>query len=299
MDNSTPPDWTLWQSFLAVADTGSLSAAARQLGLSQPTLGRHIRQLETTLSLTLFARQARGLSLTAEAEALLAPARAMAEAAAQLGMVASGQAAEPAGTVRITASVMMAQHVLPPILAMIRQQAPEIELELLASDKSENLLFHEADIAVRMYRPTQLDIATRHLGDIALGLYAAENYIARRGMPANLDEALQHDWVGYDRSDLILRGMRSFGVEVDRSFFGIRCDNQPAYWQLVRAGLGIGAGQTFVARQCPEIRAVLPEVTIPPLPVWLSVPQSLRHSPRVRRVYDLLSEGLTEVVERG
>ncbi|SLN36387.1 HTH-type transcriptional activator CmpR [Pseudoruegeria aquimaris] len=299
MDKTQTPDWALWQSFLAVAETGSLSAGARVLGLSQPTLGRHIRQLEGTLGLTLFARNARGLATTEAAEALLEPARAMAQAAARLSLAASGQSVTPRGTVRITASVMMAQHALPPILRDIRHAAPEIELELVASDASENLLFHEADIAVRMYRPTQLDIATRHIGDMALGLFAAESYVARRGLPRTIEEAMAHEWVGYDKSDLILRGMRGFGLEVERSFFQTRCDHHPAYWELVRAGLGIGAGQHFAARRCPDVRAILPEVEIPPLPVWLSVPQSLRRSPRVRRVYDLLSEGLAEVVERG
>ncbi len=295
MDTSPSPDWSLWQSFAAVAEAGSLSQAALALNQSQPTLGRHIRQLEQQLDLRLFNRVPRGLELTEQGAALLDPARDMVAAAARLGLIATGQSERPSGTVRITASVSMSHHVLPRIIAEIRQEAPEIEIELLASDVSENLLFHEADIAVRMYRPTQLDIVTKPLGRLTIGLYAAQSYLDRAGFPTSIEDALDHQWIGYDKSDLIIQGMRKFGWDVDRNFFGTRCDNQTVYWELLRAGCGIGVGQQFIAAQHPEVRQVLPDITIPPLEVWLSVPEALRHTPRVRKTFDLLSERLAAV----
>lgn len=297
MDKSPSPDWSLWQSFAAVVEAGSLSQAALALNQSQPTLGRHIRQLEQQLDLRLFNRVPRGLELTEQGAALLDPARDMVEAAARLGLVATGQSERPSGTVRITASVIMSHYVLPEIIAQIRQEAPEIKIDLLASDTSENLLFHEADIAVRMYRPTQLDIVTKPLGGMAIGLYAAHTYLDRAGSPTSMEEAMEHQWIGYDKSDLIIQGMRQYGWTVDRNFFGTRCDNQTAYWELLKAGCGIGVGQQFIAAQCPGIQQVLPDIEIPPLEVWLSLPEALRHTPRVRKTFDLLSERLAAITD--
>ena len=159
------PDWTLTRSFLAVAETGSLSAAARRLGLSQPTLGRHIAEMEARTGLSLFARQPRGLAPTEAALTLLPHARAMAEAAAHLSLAAAGRDPALTGTVRLTASRIFAHHLLPPVLADLRRAEPGIEIELVPSDISENLLYRQADIALRMYRPTQPDLVARHLGD--------------------------------------------------------------------------------------------------------------------------------------
>ena len=159
-------DWSLVQAFLAVAETGSLSGAARALGTSQPTIGRHIQAVEDNLGAALFHRQARGMALTDFGETLLEPARAMQLAAAQLAQTAAGGSSDLTGTVRITASLFVSHHVLPPVLAEMRETYPDIQLDLVASDQSENLLFREADIAVRMYRPRQLDMVTRHIGSV-------------------------------------------------------------------------------------------------------------------------------------
>lgn len=288
-------DWSLVQSYIAVAEEGSLTAAAARLGRTQPTLGRHIQQIEARLGLTLFTRERRGLALTDVGAALLAPAQDMAKAAARLSLVAAGQSEALSGTVRVSASVIMAHHVMPTILAKISQAEPQIELELHASDDTDNLLFHEADIAVRMYRPTQLDVVTRHLGDMGIGLFAARDYLARAGQPRTMRDLMQHDWVGYDRSQMIIQGMRAVGFDVGPGFFKTRCDNQTAYWELLRAGCGIGAGQRFVAGKFPEMVEVVPEIEIPALPIWLSVPQALRQTPRVRRVFDILAAELTVI----
>ena len=292
-------DWALVQAFLAVAEAGSLSAAARRLGTSQPTLGRQIKAVEAKLGLDLFRRHPKGLELTNAGAALVAPARAMREAMREIALYAAGQEAALAGTVRITASEMVSHHVLPPILARIRQQAPDVEVELAPSDLSENLLYREADIAVRMYRPEQLDVVARYLGEIELGLFASKADAARHGLPQGPEEILGHDMVGYDRSELIVRGMREAGLKVSRESFKTRCDSQTTYWELVRAGCGIGFGHAMVARRDPGMLEIDLGFPMPSLPVWLASHQGLRHTPRVRLVWEILAEGLAKIVSRG
>ncbi|MBF9032963.1 LysR family transcriptional regulator [Rhodobacterales bacterium HKCCE2091] len=285
-------DWSLIRTFLAVVDHGSLSAAARALGLSQPTLGRHVRALEHTLGADLFRRVPNGLEPTEAGAALVASARAMAEAAARLSLAAEGGGAALKGTVRITASNIVSHHLLPPILARLRADAPEIQIELVPTDGSENLLFREADIALRMYRPDQLDIVARRLRDLPLGFYAAKSYLDRAGRPASYAEALERDFVGFDRDDSAIRILRAQGVQAGREFFPVRCDHQPTYWELVRAGCGIGAMQRVIADADPLLErvAALDAIRLEPLQLWLAAPGALRTSPRIRRVWDALAE---------
>lgn len=285
-------DWSLVQSFLAVAETGSLSAAARELGRSQPTLGRQVQALETDLGVSLFDRHARGLKLSAAGEQLLPMAQQMHAAMRQLSLAAAGQSQQLGGTVRITASVFASHHILPPILADIRRQEPSIQLELVATDISENLLFREADIAVRMYRPEQVDIVTRHLGDVPLCFCAARSYLDRAGRPTTPEELFQHDLVGFDSNDLIIAKMQAKGWPASKENFATRCDLQSAYWELIRAGCGIGFSQVQVAEADPAVEILPLGVDIPVLPVWLAAPQAMRQTPRIRRVWDLLAEGL-------
>jgi DNA-binding transcriptional LysR family regulator len=291
-----PLDWSLIRSLLAVAEAGSLSAAARDLGLSQPTLGRQVQAAEAALGVAVFHRHPRGLGLTEAGAALLEPAREMRAAAAKLSLLAAGRETRLKGTVRISASMVTAHHTLPPILAHLRAEEPEIEIELHASDASDNLLWREADIAVRMYRPDQPDLIARHLGDSRLGVFGAQGYLDRRGVPRTFDDLMRHDWVGLDRSDLMLEGFRALGQPVDRHFFRLRCDDQAANWALVRAGAGLGIAQLAVARAAPDMVQVVPDLPLPALPVWLTAAEALRDTPRLRRVWDALAEGLAAVV---
>ncbi len=287
-------DWSLVQSFLAVAKDGSFSAAGRRLGISQPTVGRQIAELERQMGAPLFQRENRGHRLTDAGAELLGHARAMQDSAAQMSLAAAGQSQVLSGTVRITASVVVSHYLLPSILADIRRKEPEIELELNPSDATENLLFREADIAVRMYRPQQLDVITRKVGAQRFGLYASRGFIATHGQPHTLAEFHTFDVIGYDRSDLMIEGMRAMGIGADRSYFSMRCDNQTVYVEMVRAGCGIGVIAENVAAADDVLVRVLPEVTIPDLPIWLTAHAALRSSPRIRRIYDLLAEGLIQ-----
>ncbi|MCL6283088.1 LysR family transcriptional regulator [Ruegeria sp. 2012CJ41-6] len=291
-------DWAHVQTLLAVADTGSLSAAARRLGLTQPTIGRHISTLEDTLGVDLFTRTVSGMQPTEAAHDLLAPARRMHEAARQLELSAAGAAHAETGTVRITASVFMAHHVLPTILARLRREAPEISLELVASDTSENLLFREADIAVRMIRPEQLDVVTRYIGEVEMGLFGHRDYLDRAGRPVEDADIMAHDFVGYDRNDQIIQGFRDAGFAVDREFFATRCDHQTAYWELVRAGCGLGFGQAVAGRADPELEEIPLSFPLPSLPIWLTAPEAIRNNKLIRRVWNALESELTAFVDR-
>ncbi len=289
-------DWSLVQAFLAVAETGSLSAAARRLGSSQPTLGRRVHRIEEALGLSLFHRHARGLELSEAGQALLTPAQEMQEAAGRMALLAAGRDRQLEGVVRISASMVVAHFVLPPILARLRQEAPGIQIDLVPSDQTENLLFREADIAIRMYRPEQLEVITSHVADLPIGLFAARSYLARAGTPASPEELLEHDFIGYDRDERIIRGMAQMGWKVTRKDFALRTDDQAAYWHLVRAGCGIGVAQVLAVRGEEDIVRLFPDLPIPPLPVWLAAHEAMRATPRIRRVWDALAQGLRAAI---
>jgi DNA-binding transcriptional LysR family regulator len=292
----TSLDWSLVQAFLAVAETGSLSAAARQLGTSQPTLGRQIKTIEGQLGAELFYRQPRGFALTQTGAELVGPAQTMRDAVQQIALTAAGQQARLDGTVRITASVATSAMHLPPIIARIRKLEPQIAIELVPSDDSRNLLYREADIAVRMYRPTQLDLVTQHIGEIPLAIFAAKSYLEERGMPQSIADLPKHDFVGYDSNTDIVDGFKDAGVTVDREFFKTRCDDNISYWELVRAGCGIGFAQADIGQRDPLIVEIDIGLQLPTLPIWLTAHEAMRQTPRIRRVWELLEQGLRPLV---
>ena len=285
-------DWTLIQSFSTVAEEGSLSAAARKLGQSQPTIGRHVKSLEQILGVDVFTRARRGLVPTQAGLEILDHARAMANSAAKLQLAAQGRVDDLRGTVRITASVVVSHFILPEVLAEMRQGLPDIQVELVPSDTTENLIFREADIAIRMYRPTQLDVICRHVTDQPSGLYAAKSYLDRVGRPDTIDDLIDLDIIGFDKNDLIIRFFGEMGRQVDREFFPLRCDDQAAYWHLTRAGCGVGATQTIIGDADARVERLLPELPMPVLPVWLAAPDALRTNRRIRAVWDYLADAL-------
>ncbi len=290
-------EWSLVQAFLAVAEEGSLSGAARVLKLSQPTLGRHMRALEEQLGAELFQRHERGLSLTKLGEDMTVPARAMREAAHGIALRAAGKGTSLAGSVRITASEVVAQHHLPSMLATIRSQEPQISVDVVPSDETSSLHYREADIAIRMYRPKQLDLIAQQIGTLPIVACAARAYLKRRGEPKTLPELLHHDLVGMDRHTAIIDGFRLAGVQLDREAFKARTDDSATYLALVRAGCGIGFAQRAVAAKYSDLIALKVPLGVPPLTVWLTAHETIRHAPRVSRVWNLLEAELRKVVE--
>jgi DNA-binding transcriptional LysR family regulator len=288
-------DWNLIQSFLAVVEHGAVARAASATNTSQPTISRHIATLEEQIGAALFIRGARGTQLTAAGEALVEPARQMREAAQTFGLTASGQSSSMTGTVRISASEMTSVFLLPPILAKLRQSYPQIHIELVASNEVNNLLEREADIAIRMTAPGQSALVARRIGELALGGYASQAYLAQKPVAFTPETALQFDWIGHDRNDMILRAARPGPMPLTRESFAFRSDHQVACWQALLHGLGIGFCFDVLAARHPELVRVLPKSWIPPVPVWLTAPTELRSNPRMRVVYDFLAIELAAI----
>ena len=281
-------DWNLIRSFVAVAETGSLSAAARRLGASQPTLGRHVAELEQALGVALFRRGRTGYELTESGAALLERGRKVGEDAEAFLRLAQGATARIGGTVRVAASEIVAAYVLPPILARLGAAEPGIEVEVVASNLVENLLRRDADIAVRMVEPRQMDLVARKIGDLPLCACAATRYLDRRGRPETPQDLMSHDLVGFDRGEDLIRGFAAMGVNVDRHAFRFRSDNQIVMWEAIRAGNGIGFSQRYLARHDPLVETLLPDLPLPVLPMWRAMHRDVRTSPRIRRVADFL-----------
>jgi len=288
----TEPDWSLWRSFGAVVEHGSLSAAARALNLSQPTLGRHVEALEAALGTVLFERTLSGLKPTETALRLYEPVETARNALSEAAVRAEGATSALSGSVRITSSTVMCHYVLPQMLYDLRQSFPQVAIELVPSDSVESLLMREADIAVRMFRPTQLELITRKLGEIPLVAVAHERYLQQRGAPERPEQLPDHDLVGFDRSDLFIAGARRMGFELSRADFMVRTDSQTNMLELIKAGLGIGFAQAPLVDATPGLRRLLPGFSPPPLEVWLTTHKELFTSRRIRAIYDQLAEGL-------
>jgi DNA-binding transcriptional LysR family regulator len=289
---ATDFDWALVKSFLAVLDAGSLMGAARRLQAQQPTLSRHIAQLEAQLGVPLFERTGRGVVPTTAGQAIADAARQMQGGAKQLDRTLARSREATTGTVRITTSDVAATWLLPPVLAALRVAEPGIQIELVASNALSNLLRREADIAVRMVRPTQGSLVARKLGEIGICAAAHDRYLRRAGTPRRPEDLARHALIGYDSDTTIEQGFARLGLPLQRAQFALRTDNQIVYSQLVAAGAGIGFVAAYTLRGWPGVQPLLPMLKIQPLPCWLAVHREIRGNPVVRRVYDFLAEAL-------
>ena len=295
MPHAEPP-WEWYRSFLQVLESGSLSAAARALGLTQPTLGRHIGGLEAALGLGLFTRSPEGLAPTDAALALQPYARDIAATAAALRRAASGHGDGVHGTVRITASEIVGVEVLPPILARLRAAHPRLAIELALSNQPDDLLRREADIAVRMFTPTQGALIARKVGTIELGLHAHADYLARHGTPASLKALARHALIGYDRETAYIRRMGGKLQGLGRSHFSLRADSDLAQLAAIRAGCGLGICQVPLAARDARLVRVLGRQLSLQLDTWVVMHENLRGSPRCAAVFDALVAGLAAYI---
>lgn len=287
-------DWALVKSFLAVLDAGSLMGAARVLHAQQPTLSRHVAELEAQLGTPLFERTGRGVLPTAAALAIADAARQMHDGADALARTLQRKRSTTQGTVRITTSQVAASYLLPPVLARLQQAEPGVQVELVASNQITNLLRREADIAVRMVRPAQQSLVVRKLGELPIVAAAHERYLARAGTPRRSEDLARHRLIGYDRDDTIERGFAALGLPLPRETFVLRTDDQLAYGRLVAAGAGIGFVAAYNLRHWPGVVPLLPMLKIPPLPCWLAVHREIRGNALMRRVVDFLAQAIPE-----
>lgn len=265
-----------------------MSAAARALGMTQPTLGRQVTALESELGAALFERGGRGLELTPSGLELLEHVRAMGDAASRFSLTATGQATTLEGTICISATETTAAFVLPPILARLRQKEPGIGIELIASNSSSDLKRREADIAIRAFRPTQPDLIARKVSGDAFSLYASHDYLQRIGNPTTPEQLAGADFMGIDRSNALIGALGGYGITLSQKNFPVITENLIVLWEMVRHGLGIGFMSQAVGDAEPMVRRVLPD--LPPLPgeVWLVAHRELKTSRRVRTVFDFL-----------
>ncbi len=286
------PGWELYRSFLAVADEGSLSRAARALGIAQPTVGRHVDALEEALGLTLFVRSQAGLAPTEAAAALRPYAETLAATAGALLRAAASQGEGVRGVVRITCSEVVGVEVLPPLLVSLRQRHPELVVELVPTNRVEDVLRRDADIAVRMLPPGQQALVARRVGATRVGLHATADYLARHGMPRRWEDLAGHALIGFDRETALTRRLRQQLGPMRREAFALRTDSDLAQLAAIRAGYGIGACQCGLAQRGPRLVRVLPELFQIELDTWLAMHEDLRDNPRCRATFEHLAEGL-------
>ena len=287
------PDWDLYRSFLAVLESGSLSGAARSLAIAQPTVGRHIEALEQALNgTTLFTRSPGGLRPTEAALALAPHAQAMAAAAEALVRTASGEATGVRGVIRVTASDIVGAEILPAILTDFREQHPEVTIELVLSNRQEDLLRRDADIAVRMTRPTQNALTARRVGAARIGFYAHRSYLQKHGAPQSMAELAGHTLIGYDRVPPPRGALEQIDVEMSRDLFALRTDSDLAQLAAMRAGFGICACQAAIAERDPNLTPVLADQFGFELEAWVVMHEDLKSSRRMRLMFDHLVEGM-------
>jgi DNA-binding transcriptional LysR family regulator len=287
MSTSEPP-WDLYGTLLAVLQEGSLSAAARSLNLAQPTVRRQIEQLEEGLGVVLFTRSINGLVPTELALSALPYAESIAATARALRRTLTAPEGELRGTVRVTSSEMLAVEVLPAILTALRARHPELHIELAATNRAEDLLRREADVAVRTFEPTQAALVRRRAGRVALGLFAHERYLAAHPAPTSIRDLTRgHALVGADRGRALLDALTAFGAQLSARDFAFRCDSDAAQLAAVRAGMGIGGCQIPLSRSPVPLVRILPKLTAS-LDLWVVMHEDLRSSARVRAVFDHL-----------
>jgi DNA-binding transcriptional LysR family regulator len=293
--------WELYRSLLGVLREGSLSGAARALGIAQPTVGRHITALEETLGLVLFTRTQAGLLPTEAALALQVHAEEMESSAAALERAAASQGKGVSGVVRITASEVVGVEVLPPIIANLCATYPGLKIELSLSDRTQDLLQREADIAVRMVRPAQDQLIARHVGQVEVGLHASATYLQRRGTPTSVAQLTEHTLIGFDQPTPYIREVAKSMRGLDRESFALRTDSSVAQLALMRSGAGIGFCQVPLARGAasatagaanPQLVRVIPDLYSFQLDTWITMHEGLRNNPSCKATFDALVVGM-------
>ncbi|MEW5421801.1 LysR family transcriptional regulator [Amorphus sp. 3PC139-8] len=292
------PNWDLYRTFGAVLEEGSLSGAARALGLTQPSVARHIDALEAAIGADLFIRTQRGLTPTDLALELKPYVDLLGSTAAALRRTADGSPGEVSGTVRISTSEVVGIEHMAAILTKMRRRYPELALEMTLSNDVDDLAQREADIAIRMVRPTQQALIARRVGVIPLGLHAHRSYLDRRGMPESLADLKAYDLIGFDVETPAIRRIAAEFPQLSRSVFAFRSDSDVAQLAAIRAGFGIGVCQRPVAARDPNLVAVLPDAFRVDLDVWVVMHEDLRTSMRCRAVFDALVEGLRPLVTK-
>ncbi|SMX29793.1 HTH-type transcriptional regulator CatM [Pelagimonas phthalicica] len=285
-------DWNRARAFLVTAEEGSLSAAARALGMAQPTLGRQVAALEEELGVILFERVGRGLELTEAGRELLVQAKAMGDAAQAISIVATGQSEELAGEVSISATELYSVWVLPPIIRKLRDIAPGIAINVVSSNEISDLRRREADIAIRNTRPEDPDLIAKSLGNDVGTFFASAEYLEQLGPVTSLADLNKADFIGLGDGDRVVTAFQEFGLPVTAENFRTNSASHFAHWHLAKAGLGLCVGPCAMGDADPDLHRVLPNEPLFEYPVWLVSHRELRTNPRIRLVWDTLRDML-------
>lgn len=289
-------NWNRARAFLVAAEEGSLSAAARALGVAQPTLGRQVDALEQELGVALFERVGRGLTLTPTGLSLLEHIREMADAAGRVSLAASGRSQSIEGKISLTASQGIAAFLLPPILTELRREQPGIEIELLASNVPLDLRRRETDIAIRNFRPTQPDLVAKKICDAEAVLYAAPEYLQRLGNPTTADALSEAAFIAFGHGREYMDGLNALGLSLTRDSFPIVSEDHLVGWEMVKHGAGIGIAMAVIGDAEPRVVRALPGLSSFPVPVWLTTHREVHTSLRVRTVYDFVATQLSDAL---
>ena len=285
-------DWNRARAFLVTAEEGSFSAAARALGMAQPTVGRQVSALEEELGVVLFERVGNSLELTAAGLGLVDHVRAMGEAATRVSLAATGQASTIDGSVCITSSELIAAHMLPPIVAGIREAHPGIEVEIVADNQARDLRRREADIAVRNFPPNQPELVARNLGERLAYVYGARTLLERIGPLRTPEDLADAPFLVWDRSDAMMGLLQRLGIPIERLQISVVTENHIVQWEMARCGVGLCIVMEEVGEADPTMARALPDLPPIPVPMWLTSHRELRTSPRIRVVFDHLADAL-------
>lgn len=289
-------NWVLLRSFLAIYRCGSTAAAARQLGMQQPTLSRQLSELENQLAVTLFERTPKGLHPTAAAAQIFAHAKDLETAANRLCLALQDIGAELNGTVRIYASQLIAITLLPPLLAALLREQRGLQLELVATDEVPDLLSRDADIGFWLTEPTEADTVCRKLGIVRIQAMASRRYLEDFGYPSSVDDLAAHRLIGHDQLPVMRQWFSQFGLLAKHTDFALRTDDKASYLTALRAGAGIGFASHYVLQQEPELVQVLPELPLPEFGLWLSCHRDIANNKLIRTVYDHLSREISQML---
>jgi len=290
-------DWNQVRAFLATAEEGSYSGAARALKTTQPTIGRQIAALEVSLGVTLVERSVKGQTLTKAGQDLLDHVRMMGEAATLISMTADRQSQEVSGEVTITETDLLSAAILPVILQPLRETAPGISVRINASSDIQNLMQREADISIRHVRPEQPDLIARHVGDFRANLYAASAYLDRAGRPRTVRDAADHTFVGNADPVRLMAPLHNMGIPVRADSFVVSSESGVVAWELVKSGYGISMQPEVLGEAAPGVEKVFADLPSLEFPIWLVTHRELQTSPRIRVVFDLLARGLGEAAK--
>ena len=288
-------DWNHIRAFHATATSGSLSAAARQLGLTQPTLSRQVAALEDALGVALFDRVGRKLVLSQTGAEMLERIGVMADAADLVAITASGRVQEISGKVSISATDTYSAYILPEIIERIRSEAPQITIAIVASNELSNLHRRDADIAIRHVAPDRPGLVGQHVRDTEAHFYASDDWIARNTLPSHCADLAGAGLIALEDAARFARYLQDIGIPVDPAGFRLIANSSVVVWEMVKRGMGVAPMLREIADRTPGVTRLVPDMPPISVPVWLVTHAEMQSSPRVRLVQAALAEELGRV----